>query len=106
MGFTLYLLVSSADNFCKQFGSRSGSDLFDTQLVFLKEYFEEVYFEKNQQTTKKHGNFPGDNELKEHVPLLGGIRNLNLKRHLYFAADDNLKFCCFFKKKQIRHDIS
>ena len=22
------------------------------------------------------------------------------KRHLYFAADDNLKFCCFFKNNK------
>ena len=34
---TLYLLVSSADNFCKQ-----GSKLFDTLMVFLKEIFEKV----------------------------------------------------------------
>ena len=39
---TLGLLVSSADNFCKQFGPRSdqilsvsGSKLFDTLMVFL-----------------------------------------------------------------------
>ena len=31
----------------------SGSNLFDTQMVFLKEFYEEVDFEKNQQTTKK-----------------------------------------------------
>ena len=28
-------------------------------MVFLKEFFEKVDFEKNQQTTKKHENFPG-----------------------------------------------
>ena len=55
---TLYLLVSSADNFCKQFLPRSS--LFDTKMVFLKEFFEKVDFEKNQQTTKKkkHEKFP------------------------------------------------
>ena len=40
--FTLGLLVSSADNLCKQFGPRSalsGSELFDTMMVFLKEFF-------------------------------------------------------------------
>ena len=54
------LLVSSADNFCKQFGPRSGptkcrawsgSNLFDTQMVFKKEFFEKVDFEKSKQTT-------------------------------------------------------
>ena len=57
-----YLTVSSADNFYKQFEPRSGptkcpawsgSKLFDTLIVFLKEFFEKVDFEKNQQTTKK-----------------------------------------------------
>ena len=48
--------VSSAANFCKQFGPRSGptfcqgwseSKLFDTERIFRK-----IDFEKNQQTTK------------------------------------------------------
>ena len=30
-----------------------GSNLFDTQMVLLKEFFEKADFEKNQQTTKK-----------------------------------------------------
>ena len=59
---TLYILMSSADIFCKQFRTRSGptkrqaqsgSKLFDTLMVFLKEFFEKVDFEKKQQTTKK-----------------------------------------------------
>ena len=28
--------------------------LFDTLMVFLKEFFKKVDFEKNQQTTKEH----------------------------------------------------
>ena len=52
---TLYLLVLSADNICKQFVSRpgptkcrasSGFKLFDTLIVFMKEFFEKVDFEK------------------------------------------------------------
>ena len=35
-----------------------GSKLFDTLLVFLKEFFLNVDFEKNQQTTKKYARFP------------------------------------------------
>ena len=31
--------------------------LFDTLIVFLKEFFENVDFEKNRKTTKKHANF-------------------------------------------------
>ena len=53
---TLSLLVSSADNLSKQSEPRSGptkcrawsvSKLFDTLMVFLKEFFEKVDFEKN-----------------------------------------------------------
>ena len=45
------VLLWSADNFCKQFGPRSGptecralsvSNLFDTLMVFLKEFFEKA----------------------------------------------------------------
>ena len=58
---TFCLLVSSAANLCKRFGPRSGltkrrawsgSNLFDTQMVALKEFFENERFWKNQQTTK------------------------------------------------------
>ena len=54
-------LLTSVDSLCKQFGSRSGptkqqalsdSKLFDTQMVFLKEFFEKADFEKIQQKTK------------------------------------------------------
>ena len=56
-----------ADNFGKQFGPRSGltnrrawsgSKLFDILIVFLKEFFWKINFEKNQQMTKKHEKLP------------------------------------------------
>ena len=52
---TLYLPVSSIDNLYKQFGPRSGptkcqarseSKLFDTLMVFLKEFFEKLILKK------------------------------------------------------------
>ena len=43
---------------CKQFGARSGSKLFDTLMVLMKDFFEKVEFEKNQQTTKKFPKLP------------------------------------------------
>ena len=58
----LCILVSSADNFCKQFGPRSdptisraksGSKLFDTLMVFLKEFFRKVDFEQKSADDKK-----------------------------------------------------
>ena len=61
---TLSLLVLSADNIFKQFGSRSGSKLFDTLIVFLKEFFEKSDFEKYQHTTKKHGKLPSRQTVK------------------------------------------
>ena len=36
----------------------SGSKLFDTLMVFLKEFLEKVDNEKKQQTTKKYEKFP------------------------------------------------
>ena len=55
---TLCLLLSSANNLCKQFGPRSGSILFDTLMVFMKEFFKKVDFEKNHKKTKKHEKLP------------------------------------------------
>ena len=34
-------------------------------MVFLKEFFEKVDFEKNQQMTKNMKNFPGGNQLRD-----------------------------------------
>ena len=42
----------------KQFGSK----LFATLMVFLKEFFKKVDFEKNQQTAKKYNNYLVGNE--------------------------------------------
>ena len=51
--------VSSADTLCKQFGPISGYKLFDTQMVVLKEFFQNVVFlKKNQQMKKKMKIFP------------------------------------------------
>ena len=61
-GLTLCLLVSSADNLCKQFGPRSGltehwawsgSKLFDILMVILKEVFEKSGFWKKSAGHKK-----------------------------------------------------
>ena len=55
-------LVSSAANLCKQFGSRSGPTNCQSYMCIQtvwhsdsvpEEIFEKVYFEKNQQTTRK-----------------------------------------------------
>ena len=67
--FSLCLLVSSADNLSKQFKDwtqirtyilsvLTWIKLFDTLMVFLKEYFEKVDFEKNQLTTKFFEKLP------------------------------------------------
>ena len=60
----LPLLVSSADNFCKQFAPRSGptffpawsgSKIFDTSHITERIFFKKIDFEKNQQAKKKPG---------------------------------------------------
>ena len=70
---TLCLLVSSADNLCKQFGPRSGptkcrawsgSKLFDTLTVYLKEFFEKVDFENFSRRQKSIQYYPVGKELK------------------------------------------
>ena len=67
LNVTPCLLLSSADNLCKQFGSRSGptkcwawsgSKLFDTLLIYLKEYFDSFNYEKKNQQTAKHVQLP------------------------------------------------
>ena len=70
---TLYLLVSSADNLCKQYRSRwapafcqasSGSKLFASVMVILKEFFEKVSFEKKiWRQQKRMQNYPIGKEL-------------------------------------------
>ena len=79
--------VSSSDKFCKHFGPRWGppkrrawsrSNLFDTQMLFQKEFFEKVDFEKNQQTTKKHENFPRRQRVKSEENIQTLVRMLYL----------------------------
>ena len=38
---TLYMLVTTADDLCNQFGTRSGK-MFETLTVFLKDFFKQV----------------------------------------------------------------
>ena len=54
--------MSSADNFCKQLGPRSGpterrswpgSKLFDILMVFLKEFFEKMILKKSSNDKKE-----------------------------------------------------
>ena len=45
----------SGPTFCR---SWSGSKLFDHLIVFLKEFFEKVNFEKSQQRQQKHEKLP------------------------------------------------
>ena len=66
--------MSSADNLGKQFGPRSGatkcqalsgSKLFDTLMVFLKQFFKKVDFEKKiSRQQKKAWNLPRRQRVK------------------------------------------
>ena len=89
--------MSSADNLGKQFGPRSGptnrrawsgSKLFDILMVFLKEFFQKVDFEKNQQTTKKHEKLPSRQWVKLWKTQMNFFQNLfNLSSHHHLSAD-------------------
>ena len=58
--------------------------MLDTQMVFLKEFFEKNDFEKNQQTTKKHEKFPKGQSVK-HVRLLKNKMTNNDPRYNPFS---------------------
>ena len=82
---TLYLLVSSAENFCKQFGSRSGptkhrawseSKLFDTLIEFLIK----VDFEKISRQQKAGKNPRG--QRVQHTGEKHYIRNFGSKKNV------------------------
>ena len=68
--FTLPILVSSSNNISK---------LLDTLMVFLKEFFEKVEFEKKSTDHNNMHNHTVDNELRNaitqtrHVPLSYGL---------------------------------
>ena len=87
--------MPSADNLCKQFGSRSGptkcrawsgSKLFDTLMVFLKEFFEKEDFEKNQKTTQKHTKLPS-------MTWRQFTTRINLKASCEMCSRRHLKDC-------------
>ena len=50
---SMHLLVLSVDNRCKLFGPRFGSKLFETLMVFLNSFFENVNFEEEKRADQK-----------------------------------------------------
>ena len=69
---TLCLLVSSADNLCKQFGTRSrpteplvwpGTKCLTLWWYSWKNFSKKLILKKNQQTTKKHAKLPSRQSL-------------------------------------------
>ena len=50
----------------------SGSKLFDTLIIFLKEFLKKVDFEKKQQRRKKHAKLPSMQRIK--MPYLYNTR--------------------------------
>ena len=78
--FTPYLLLSSADDLCKQFGHRSGmtfsrawswSKLFDTAMVFMKVFLKTSILKKKISRRQNFMQiFPAWKELKISRPLV------------------------------------
>ena len=75
------------------FWFRPGSKPFDTLIVFLKEFFEKVNFEKSQQRQQKHEKLPSMQE----VDLLAKYRFSMLFRHQQIFK------LTFTKKKYFRN---
>ena len=70
----------SVDSLCKQFRSRSGSRLFATLKVFLKEHFENVNFEKVSNKSMIQLNMCGQ--------LASGVRCL-----VFLSGPSSIYFC-------------
>ena len=86
LDLTLYLLMSSADIFCKQFGTRlgstkhrawSGSKLFDSLMVFLFFCF---FLKKISRQLKNLKYFPGSKKLRGRIKL---TISCDLQRNTY-----------------------
>ena len=67
------MMVSTADDFCNQFGCRSGltkpgpnldPNCFDTNGISERIFFKNVDFEKYQQIKKKHEKLPSRQRVK------------------------------------------
>ena len=72
------LVVSSAYNLCKQYGPRSGSTkrwawrgskLFDTRMVFLKEFSENIEFERINRRQKSMNNYRSLHSIWNKIPF-------------------------------------
>ena len=59
------LLVSSADNLCKQFGPRSGSTL-DPICLTLRWHSKKLILKEKSADDKNMKNFPGGQQVKEY----------------------------------------
>ena len=63
-------------------GAWSGSKLFDTLIVFVKEFFEKVYIENSQQMTTKAWKAPSKQDLedlREHVCTFKAKYDIQIK---------------------------
>ena len=71
-----------------QFGLRSGlkNVLFDTLMVFLKEFFEKDDFEKNQQMTKHIKNYPACKELSPLAVRYASISCGRLNTYIFWGT--------------------
>ena len=80
----------SADNFCKNV-EPDQNQICLTLKVFMKEFFEKVYFEKNQlmMATKKHEKLPSGQRVKDilHTEKLGLLTVIHLQFWAYGSWD-------------------
>ena len=79
-------------------------------MVFLKEFFDNVYFEKNQQTTKKHEKLPSMQVVKVCISLKRETKITEkkiLKRFLFAISMANLQFMTkkIFRKKSFTSNL-
>ena len=59
--------MSSTDHLCKQFGPRSGSKLYDTLIVFLKDFMKKVNIPQVSTQQQKHEKLTSMQRVNKHL---------------------------------------
>ena len=82
-------MITFANSLEPDQADRMSAKLFDTLMVFLKEFFKKFALEKNQQPTKKHEQFPRGKEVNHSLFLI--VYGLQGWHRLEFSLEKSLK---------------
>ena len=78
--------------------------MFDTLMVFRKDFFEKVNFEKNTQTTIKHAKLPSLQRVKMPFPSAADdILYIFILYYIYFSMKIRFDISCESSARQTIH---